>query len=107
MTLQPVGVVRSSLKDRAVAPKQGEEGAPEAFIEVEGRWREGLNGLAPGQEILVVTWLHLADREALRVHPRGDPDRPRRGVFATRSPDRPNPLGLHRATVVAVASQEK
>lgn len=102
MTLRPIGAVRSPLKDRAKAPRQGDEGGPEAFLEIESRFRDGLDGLAAGQEILVVTWLHLADRETLRVHPRGDPGRPRRGVFDARSPDRPNPLGLHRATIVAV-----
>ena len=98
-----IGMVRSSLKTRGEAPKQGSEGAPDAWLEVSPFAAEGLDGLAAGDEIIVVTWLHRARRDVLRVHPRSDRRRPLTGVFATRSPDRPNPLGLHRVTVRRVA----
>jgi tRNA-Thr(GGU) m(6)t(6)A37 methyltransferase TsaA len=97
--LRPIGVIRSALKVRGQAPKQGSEGAPDAWLEVEPFAVEALDGLAPGDEIVVVTWLHLARRDVLKVHPRSDRRRPLAGVFATRSPDRPNPLGLHEVTV--------
>ena len=97
--LRPVGVVRSPLKSRGEAPRQGGEGAPDAWIEVFPRFADAVRGLHPGDEVLVVTWLHRARRDVLRVHPRSDRRAPMAGVFATRSPDRPNPLGLHRATV--------
>jgi tRNA-Thr(GGU) m(6)t(6)A37 methyltransferase TsaA len=97
--LRPIGVIRSTLKTRAEAPKQGSEGAPDAWLEVSPFAAEGLEGLAAGSEIVVVTWLHRAHRDVLKVHPRSDPRRGLSGVFATRSPDRPNPLGLHRVTV--------
>jgi tRNA-Thr(GGU) m(6)t(6)A37 methyltransferase TsaA len=98
--LQPVGVVRSPLKDRASAPCQGDEGAPDAWIELTAAVAEALEGIEPGDELIVITWLHEARRETLRVRPRGDESRPLTGVFATRSPDRPNPLGLHRVTAL-------
>lgn len=91
---QPVGVVRSSLKDRKDCPKQGREGAPEAVLEIDPAFADALDGLAVGQEILVLTWLHEGNRDILRVHPRGNPEVPLQGVFATRSPDRPNPTSL-------------
>lgn len=101
--LHPVGVVRSPLPDRASAPLQGDEGAPDAWIELTEPVVEALDGIHPGDELFVITWLHEARREVLKVRPRGDESRPLAGVFATRSPDRPNPLGLHRVTVLEVA----
>lgn len=84
---------------------QGDEGAPEAWLEISPQAAPGLMGIMAGDELIVLTWLHLAERDVLQVHPRGDPDRPLTGVFATRSPDRPNPLGLHRVTVLQVGEQ--
>jgi tRNA-Thr(GGU) m(6)t(6)A37 methyltransferase TsaA len=98
-SLHPVGQIRSALRAIGEAPRQGSEGAPDAWLEVDPAYAAALLGLAAGDQIIVVTWLHRADREALQVHPRGDPEIPLAGVFATRSPDRPNPLGLHRVTV--------
>jgi tRNA-Thr(GGU) m(6)t(6)A37 methyltransferase TsaA len=100
--LVPIGRVESALRDRAAAPKQGDEGAPDAVLVFEERVAPGLEGLAAGDEILVLTWLHLGDRSVLRVHPRDDLSAPLRGVFCTRSSDRPNPIGLHRVPVLAV-----
>jgi tRNA-Thr(GGU) m(6)t(6)A37 methyltransferase TsaA len=97
--LHAIGRIRSTLKTRAGAPKQGSEGAPDAWLEVIPSVARGLRGLKAGDDIIVVTWLHRARREVLKVHPRSDRQRPLTGVFATRSPDRPNPLGLHRVTV--------
>jgi tRNA-Thr(GGU) m(6)t(6)A37 methyltransferase TsaA len=97
--LRPIGVIRSSIKDRRKAPMQGSEGAPDAWIEVISSAAECLHGLRAGDQIIVLTWFHQADRSVLKVHPRSDPRRRLTGVFATRSPDRPNPIGLHRATV--------
>ncbi len=102
MELVPVGVVESELTDRASAPRQGDEGAPEAWLAFRPEVAAALDGIAADDELLVLTWLDRADREVLRVRPRDDPSRPVQGVFATRSPDRPNPIGLHRVTVVAV-----
>ena len=100
--LRPIGVIRSALVDRRDAPRQGSEGAPDAWIEIEG-WAAGaLHGLAAGDRLLVLTWLHQADREVLQVHPRDDPGTPLTGVFATRSSDRPNPLGLHPVTLHSI-----
>jgi tRNA-Thr(GGU) m(6)t(6)A37 methyltransferase TsaA len=98
-TLRPIGVIRSVLKARAKAPKQGSEGAPDAWVEVKAFAAAGLDGLVAGDDIIIMTWLHRAHRDVLRVYPRSDRRRPLTGVFATRSPDRPNPLGLYRATV--------
>lgn len=98
----PIGVVRSSLTDPSQCPHQGSEGAPEAWIEVDPEFTPALAGLEPGTDILILTWLHLADRSILHVHPRGDKRNPITGVFSTRSPNRPNPIGLHRATVKVV-----
>jgi tRNA-Thr(GGU) m(6)t(6)A37 methyltransferase TsaA len=100
--LTRVGTVRSALTDPAVAPKQGDEGAPEASIVFEQRVRPALDGIQVGDEVLVLTWFHLAKRAVLQVHPRGDVSRPVQGVFATRSPDRPNPIGLHRVEVISL-----
>ncbi len=95
----PIGFIRSDLKCRDEAPRQGVEGAPDAWLEVSPCFVEGLQGIVVGQEIIIVTWLHEAGRDTLKVHPRGDESSPLTGVFSTRSPDRPNPLGLHRVTV--------
>ena len=100
--LRPVGWVRSPLTDREVAPKQGDEGAPPARIVFRPEFREAAADLQRGDEVLVLTWLHLGRRDVLSVHPRGDATRPRTGVFATRSPDRPNPLGLHAVAIETV-----
>jgi len=97
-----VGRVESPLTDRASAPKQGDEGAPEAIIRIAPEYVEALDGIVAGDAVLVLTWLDRGDRDVLRVHPRGDVSRPELGVFATRSPDRPNPIGLHRVEVVAI-----
>ena len=101
--LRPIGVIRSILKMRGKAPKQGSEGAPDAWLEVSAFAAQALDGLVVGDYIIVVTWLHQARRDVLKVHPRSDRSRPLTGVFATRSPDRPNPLGLHRVSVRRVA----
>jgi tRNA-Thr(GGU) m(6)t(6)A37 methyltransferase TsaA len=97
--VRPVGVIRSILRSRAAAPMQGREGAPDAWLEVFPWAVDALDGLAAGDEVVVLTWLHRARREVLKVHPRSDRRRPLAGVFATRSPDRPNPLGLHPVTI--------
>jgi tRNA-Thr(GGU) m(6)t(6)A37 methyltransferase TsaA len=102
LTLKPVGFVRSPLRDRRDAPRGRGDGAPEAVLELDADVADALRGVEPGTELLLVTWLHEAERDVLLVHPRGDESRPLTGVFATRSPDRPNPLGLHRVTVLAV-----
>ena len=101
--LRPIGVIRSTFKTRGEAPKQGSEGAPDAWLEVMPFAAQGLDGLAAGDDIIVVTWLHQARRDVLKVHPRSDRRRPVTGVFATRSPDRPNPVGLHRVNVRRIA----
>jgi tRNA-Thr(GGU) m(6)t(6)A37 methyltransferase TsaA len=101
--IRPIGFVRSTLKSRADAPKQGREGAPDVWLEIEADVAEGVAGIAPGDEIIVLTWLHLARRDELKVHPRGDTANALTGVFDTRSPDRPNPIGLHRVVVREVA----
>jgi tRNA-Thr(GGU) m(6)t(6)A37 methyltransferase TsaA len=102
MELVAVGTVESPLTDVASAPKQGDEGAPEAWLVFDQRFADALDGIAAGDELLVLTWLDRADRDVLRVHPRGDPAKPEQGVFNTRSPDRPNPVGLHRVPVVSI-----
>jgi tRNA-Thr(GGU) m(6)t(6)A37 methyltransferase TsaA len=102
LTLAPIGVIRSDISDPAAAPRQGSEGAPDAWLELQPSVAEALEGLAVGDEILVITWFHRADRDVLKVHPRSDPRNPLTGVFATRSPDRPNPLGLHPVVVRAI-----
>ena len=104
--VRPIGVVRSPLRDRESAPMQGSEGAPTAVLELTPSVAAGLRGVEAGHELVVLTWLHLSDRAVLEVHPRGDESTPLTGVFATRSPDRPNPIGLHRVTVLAVAGSE-
>jgi len=102
-TLAPIGFLHSPLKEREHAPMQGSEGAPDAWLEVNAAVAAGLAGIEAGQEIILITWLHQSQRDILQVHPRDDTTQPLRGVFATRSPDRPNPLGLHRVTVRAIA----
>jgi tRNA-Thr(GGU) m(6)t(6)A37 methyltransferase TsaA len=102
MELVVVGVVESPLKDREAAPKQGDEGAPDATVVFDERFAEALDGIAAGDELLLLTWLDRAARDVLRVRPRSDPRRAEQGVFGTRSPDRPNPIGLHRVTVLGV-----
>ena len=101
-SLTPIGHVESVLTDRRAAPRQGAEGAPEAWVSVGERWAPAVEGLAVGETIVLITGLHLGDREVLKVRPRGDPRAPITGVFATRSPDRPNPIGLHRVTILEI-----
>jgi tRNA-Thr(GGU) m(6)t(6)A37 methyltransferase TsaA len=100
--LFPLGFLQSPLKSREEAPKQGREGAPDAWLEVNETVAAGLEGIKVGHEMILITWFHQAHRDILQVHPRGDKTMPLTGVFATRSPDRPNPLGLHRVTVLAI-----
>lgn len=102
-TLEPVGFIRSELTRLADAPRQGDEGAPSAYLEIMPAFAAALTGINVGDELIVLTWLHEARREVLQVHPRDDLTRPLTGVFATRSPDRPNPIGLHRVHVLAIA----
>jgi tRNA-Thr(GGU) m(6)t(6)A37 methyltransferase TsaA len=97
--LEPVGVIHSELTSREAAPRQGNEGAPDAWLEVNISVADGLAGLAVGNQIIVITWFHKSQRDVLKVYPRNDMNNPLTGVFATRSPDRPNPLGLHRVTI--------
>jgi tRNA-Thr(GGU) m(6)t(6)A37 methyltransferase TsaA len=97
----PIGWVESPLKSRSQAPRQGDEGAPDAWLVFQPEVADGIGDLAPGAEIIVLTWLDRAARDVLVTRPRDDPARPPVGVFSTRSPDRPNPIGLHRVRVVA------
>ena len=106
ITLTPIGVIRSTLTDRKGAPRQPDEGAPPATIQFDAAVRDALHGLRIGDRVVVLTWLDRAARDVLRVHPRGRTDRPAIGVFATRSPDRPNPIGLHEVTVTSVRALE-
>jgi tRNA-Thr(GGU) m(6)t(6)A37 methyltransferase TsaA len=100
--LAPIGRVESPLDDLATAPKQGDEGAPDAWLVLDPDLVNGLRGIRTGDDVLVFTWLDRASREVLEVHPRGDSSRPPQGVFSTRSPDRPNPIGLHRVEVAEI-----
>lgn len=100
--LRPIGVVRSALRATGDAPNQAFEGAPAALLEIEPEFADALHLVEPGDELIVLTWLHLGDRHVLQTHPRGDETLPRTGVFRTRSPDRPNPIGVHRVTVTAL-----
>ena len=100
--LQPIGWVESPLVDRAVAPRQGNEGSPDAWLVLDARFTEALLDLRVGAEVIVLTWLDRARRDVLVVHPRGDATNPLQGVFNTRSPDRPNPIGLHRVRILAI-----
>jgi tRNA-Thr(GGU) m(6)t(6)A37 methyltransferase TsaA len=103
-TVMPIGHVSSSLVDREHAPKQGNEGAPEAWLVFEPEFQEGLRDLRAGEEIVVLTWLDRAHRDLLSVHPRDDQNAPLRGVFSTRSQDRPNPVGIHRVRIAEIVS---
>ena len=105
-TIEPIGVIRSELGSREAAPRQGYEGAPDAWLEVNSTVAEGLDSIAAGDEIILITWFHKAYRDILKLHPRGDKNIPITGVFATRSPDRPNPLGLHRVTVLEISGDK-
>ena len=100
--LRQIGVVRSSLKNRRDCPFQEKEGAPEAWIEIDPAYADGLHGLDLGDEIIVLTWMHLANRDTLQVHPRGNRENPLKGVFAARSPSRPNPIGIHQTRIIAL-----
>lgn len=100
--IRPIGVVRSTLKERSGAPRQTWEGAPPATLEIDPEFLEALEGIQAGHQVWVLTWLHRSDRSTLKVHPRNEPGNALAGVFATRSPDRPNPIGLHRARVIEV-----
>ncbi|GGX77001.1 tRNA (N6-threonylcarbamoyladenosine(37)-N6)-methyltransferase TrmO [Litchfieldella qijiaojingensis] len=104
-TLEPIGVVHSPLTSRKEAPRQADEGAPQAWLELSDSVTEGLDGIEVGDEIIVLTWLHHAHRDVLKVHPRNRVESSLIGVFATRSPDRPNPVGLHRVSVLEIAGQ--
>ncbi len=97
-----IGTIRSELSKLESCPKQGKEGAPSAKLEIYPDYREGLKGIAPGSRLIILTWLHQADRSLLQTHPRGDKRNPLTGVFATRSPARPNPIGLHPAEVLSM-----
>lgn len=101
-TLEPIGVVRSSIANVDDAPRFYTEGAPNAHLVLSSNYVDGTVQMKVGDEIIVITWLHLACRDVLNVHPRGDLSQPLKGVFCTRSPNRPNPLGLHRCTILAI-----
>ena len=105
--LRQIGVVRSSLKNRQDCPFQEKEGAPEAWIEIDPAYADGLYGLHLGDEIMVFTWMHLANRHTLQVHPRGNRKNPLKGVFATRSPSRPNPIGIHQTRIISLGQPSK
>jgi tRNA-Thr(GGU) m(6)t(6)A37 methyltransferase TsaA len=100
--VHPIGVVRSALRTPAEAPNQAFEGAPDALLEIDPSLADALHLVQSGDELIVLTWFQLADRDVLQTHPTGDPARPLTGVFRTRSPDRPNPIGVHRVTVTAL-----
>jgi tRNA-Thr(GGU) m(6)t(6)A37 methyltransferase TsaA len=100
--VNPIGVVRSTLRAVADAPNQAFEGAPAALLEIDLAFADALHRVQPGDELILLTWLHLADRAVLQTHPTGDRDLPLTGVFRTRSPDRPNPIGIHRVVVTAL-----
>ena len=104
-TIEPIGVIRSELDSREAAPLQGYEGAPKAWLELTAPVEQALVGITAGDDVIILTWLHRARRDVLQVHPRGRLEAPLTGVFATRSPDRPNPVGLHRVSVLEVAGQ--
>jgi tRNA-Thr(GGU) m(6)t(6)A37 methyltransferase TsaA len=106
-SVQPIGTVRSSLREVGDAPNQAFEGAPGALLEIDPAYAAGLHLVNAGDDLILLTWLHQADRTVMQTHPRGDPDTPMTGVFATRSPDRPNPIGVHRVTVSAIEEQTR
>jgi tRNA-Thr(GGU) m(6)t(6)A37 methyltransferase TsaA len=101
-TIRPIGHVESPLTSTADAARQGDEGAPDAYLILNSDVKDALYGIAAGDDIIVLSWLHEADRSVLRVHPRGDLNRPEQGVFSTRAPSRPNPIGLHRVRVLGI-----
>ena len=105
-SLRPIGFIRSTLRTRREAPCQGSEGAPDVWLDVRPEFAPGVLGIEPGAEVIVVTWFHQANRDVLQVRPRRNPENPLTGVFFTRSPDRPNPLGLHRVTVREIAGHQ-
>jgi tRNA-Thr(GGU) m(6)t(6)A37 methyltransferase TsaA len=105
LSLVPIGRVESPLTDPAEAPKQGFEGGPDAWLVLEPGVLDGLDGIRPGDRLIVLTWLDRADRDTLKVHPRDDPRNPLRGVFGTRSADRPNPIGLHEVEVLSIEGE--
>ena len=100
--MSPIGIIRSELSNRESAPYQGNEGAPEAWLEIDPVFLEGLDNILVGNEIILITWFHRARRDILKLHPRREVEAPLKGVFSTRSPDRPNPLGLHRVLVLEI-----
>jgi tRNA-Thr(GGU) m(6)t(6)A37 methyltransferase TsaA len=100
--VNPIGVVRSTLRVLADAPNQAFEGAPDALLEIDLSFADALHRVQSGDELILLTWLHLADRAVLQTHPMGDTNIPLTGVFRTRSPDRPNPIGIHRVVVTAL-----
>lgn len=104
---RPIGIVRSSLLDVRDAPNQAFEGAPEAVLELDPEFAPALHRIRQHQALIVLTWLHRADRSVLQTHPRGDPSTPLTGVFVTRSSERPNPIGVHRVTVTAIESSTR
>jgi len=100
--VRPIGWVESPLVDRELAPRQGDEGAPDAWLVMDPSMSRAIRDIEAGSEMIVLTWLDRARRDVLVTHPRDDPDVPERGVFSTRSPDRPNPIGVHRVHVVSI-----
>jgi len=105
--LRPIGFVRSNLKQRSDCPKHVSEGAPDAWVEIEPAFTEALEGILPNSEVILITWLHKSNRTVLRVHPHNSPTNSLKGVFSTRSPDRPNPVGLHRVEVLQIDQQRR
>lgn len=100
--LRPIGRITSSIIRVADAPNQGDEGAPDAELKIDPEFVQALMGISAGDQLIVITWFDRADRSVLQVHPQGNPKNPLAGVFATRSPHRPNPLGVHRVTVRSI-----
>ena len=105
--LRPVGIVRSNLKRLEDCPHQGSEGAPDAWVEIDPAFADGLDGITPGCEVVLLTWFHKARRNVLKLHPRNNPENPLRGVFTTRSSNRPNPVGLHPVEVLEIDMQRR
>ena len=102
--IKPIGFVQSELTDHESAPRQGNEGAPDAWVHLDAAFSEGVENIKTGQEVILITWFHKAHRDVLKLHPRSEEHRPLTGVFSTRSPNRPNPLGLHRVAVMEIES---